>query len=103
MSSSMTHLFTGTLGAGDTEYLAWLRDSLSGWVVNSRRRPNPSYLVLHRATCRSITRPTRAMHPEPFTGNMYIKACSMDLDELRHWVRRQGAADFSHRCSRCRA
>jgi hypothetical protein len=39
----------------DPGYLAWLAVHPNGFVLNTYRRPTSAYLVLHRATCRSIS------------------------------------------------
>lgn len=86
----------------DVPYLAWLARHLNGYVLNTRRAFDPSYLVLHRATCRTIGRPNRATHPDPFTGNNYIKVCSTRVGDLLGWIFRKGGGGFSRRCLICR-
>ena len=39
----------------DNRYLGWLGDHPDGFVLNCARKPTPSYLVLHRATCPMIS------------------------------------------------
>jgi hypothetical protein len=39
----------------DKGYVAWLSEHPDGFVLNCGRPPTPSYLVLHRATCWSIS------------------------------------------------
>jgi 5-methylcytosine-specific restriction enzyme A len=88
--------------SGDSPYHAWLNSNPTGKVVNSRRRCDPTYMVLHKATCRSITAPISTMGPEPFTGRGYIKICSTDESELLTWIRQNGGTGFSNRCRICR-
>src|SRR5215213_3150476 len=38
----------------DVGYLAWIDDHQHGFVVNTYRKPDPLYLILHRATCGTI-------------------------------------------------
>jgi len=90
-------------GVGDTPYLQWLHDHPAGWVLNSRRRLDPTYMILHRATCHSINRATRQADENPFTGRGYIKVCSDNSEPLHVWIGRNGGAGFTKRCSRCRA
>lgn len=69
----------------DAGYVAWIDANPHGFVVNSFRRPTPDYLVLHKATCKFISR----MTPEPirWTSGDYIKTCAGDLGELERWAR----------------
>jgi hypothetical protein len=78
-------------------YLAWLAGHPAGFVLNVNRRPRPNYLILHRATCRTISgRPTRG---GPWTGQ-YIKVCSHDELQIAAWTGRTvGAAPT--RCGVC--
>lgn len=67
----------------DTGYLAWLADHPRGFVLNANRSPRPDYLIVHRATCRTISgKPTRG---GPWTGP-YIKVCADDLLEVAAWA-----------------
>ncbi len=71
----------------DDGYIRWLRSTQDGWVVNSTRKPSPSYLILHRATCWTIT-------GKPSRGSLwtkdYLKKCSSDRQELETWARQIG-------------
>jgi hypothetical protein len=95
-------VFDNNDGAGDAPYLQWLRAHPTGYVINTRRRLDLTDLVLHRAPCRSITRPTRLGAENPFTGKGYLKVCSDSEEGLLTWVRRRGGAGFSNRCSFCK-
>ena len=90
-------------GNHEKEYLVWLKANPGGFVVNTRRRPDPDYMVLHRATCWTINRYTTMAKPGGFTERDFIKACSNSLNELRDWVRRNGRSNgsFSKECSIC--
>lgn len=74
----------------DAGYLGWLAAHPAGFVLNVERTPRPSYLMLHRASCRTISgRPTRG---GPWTGP-YIKVCSDDQLHIAAWAgQRVGAA-----------
>lgn len=66
-------------------YLRWTEENGdSGFVVNSERKPKPSYLVLHDGACGHIR---RGDIPLNYTTKGYIKTCSRDLEELRAWAR----------------
>ena len=48
---------------GDTGYLAWVAGHPRGCVVNTFRKSDRRYLMLHRATCGTITgNPARGHH-----------------------------------------
>ena len=81
----------------DAGYLAWLATHTAGFVLNVARSPRPSYVILHRATCRTISgRPTRG---GPWTGP-YIKVCSDDKLQIAAWTGKEvGAAPT--RCGIC--
>lgn len=67
----------------DTGYLAWVAQHPHGFVLNTARNPRPDYLILHRASCRTITgRPTRG---GPWTGP-YIKVCADDELHIGAWA-----------------
>lgn len=56
----------------DRGYERWLAGNPDLFVVNAERTPRPSYLVLHRATCRPIGgTPARGVR---WTAD-YIKVC----------------------------
>jgi hypothetical protein len=66
----------------DEGYLAWLSAHPDGFVVNTYRRPKPSYLRLHAAACRMINgTPTNGRR---WTGE-YIKFCDT-RGELETWA-----------------
>ena len=85
----------------DAGYLDWLARNRDGYVVNVRRKLTPDYVVLHRATCRSIavSRETGA-----YTERGYRKLCGptmADVIEAPTWCgRRRGS--FTGRCSQCK-
>ena len=85
----------------DRTYLAWLRHHPAGHVLNVRARPDPNYVVLHRATCGFIS--SDSHEANAYTGGGYRKICSTDLDDLGRAAVAEGRADrtFSRRCSHC--
>lgn len=85
----------------DLAYLQWLRDNPSGYVLNVRVTADPGYVVLHRATCASISSDRRAANA--YTGAEYRKICSNDIDELARAAKAEGRSDgsFSKRCAHC--
>ena len=89
----------------DAGYLDWVRRNRGGWVINAGRNLAPSDgLVLHRATCRSIT--TRPPHTKDYNHTKdYIKFCSTDRSALLEWAQDvdwvRSAADISTGCPFC--
>ena len=85
----------------DASYLQWLRENPSGYVLNVRATSDSGYVVLHRATCWSISSDRRA--GGAYTGAGYRKICSNDIDELAQAAKTEGRSDgsFSKRCAHC--
>ena len=81
----------------DTGYRSWIRAWSDGFVLNCERTPGPNYLVLHRATCRSIT----DLQPgtRTFTGE-YVKVCSTKRRAVARWAQEQTGADITP-CQLC--
>jgi hypothetical protein len=66
----------------DAGYLAWIDGHQHGFVVNTFRKPDPSYLMLHRASCGTIRgKPARG---ERWTAGGFIKACAETRADLDH-------------------
>jgi hypothetical protein len=53
----------------DDGYLKWISDHRDGFVLNASRVPTASYLILHRASCRDISTPTRSNWRRPDIRN----------------------------------
>lgn len=88
----------------DAAYLDWLASHPGGFVLNVRSRPDPFYMVLHRATCRTISAIANEADFGGYTERAYRKICGDSIDELRGWARSHGRPDgsFSKRCGLCR-
>ena len=83
----------------DDGYLAWVERNQRGFVANTFRKPDPRYLMLHRATCGTITgKPARG---ERWTTGLFSKACAETRAELGQWAR-QIAGGEPHPCGLCR-
>jgi hypothetical protein len=69
----------------DRGYLEWLRQHPRGRVLNAGRHPRFDYLVIHRATCGTISgSPARGSR---WTSGDYLKACAGTENDLRTWAR----------------
>jgi pimeloyl-ACP methyl ester carboxylesterase len=80
----------------DDGYLAWLADHPDGFVINTARHPTPSYIVIHRAQCRTISgTPARGGH---WTLD-YIKLCG-ERAELESYARGTIGGP-AHACGSC--
>jgi hypothetical protein len=76
----------------DARYLQWVENFPAGFVVNCTRTPMPSYLMLHRASCRSIRTPKRTN----YTTSDYIKVCALDRRDLEQWASNQIGGTLTH-------
>jgi hypothetical protein len=83
----------------DAGYLAWIDGNQHGFVGNTFRKPNPRYLVPHRASCGTIRgKPARG---ERWTTGEFIKACSETRAALDQWARQVAGGEL-HPCGLCR-
>ena len=85
----------------DPGYLDWVNRHPEGYVLNVRDRPYPQYVVLHRATCKTVSR--GLFNPAGYTGGSYRKAVTKTKDGLRDVSIQNGRVDgsFSKECARC--
>ena len=82
----------------DAGYLTWVESHQHDFVVNSYRRPDPRYLILHCATCGTITgRPARGGR---WTTGDFIKACSETRTALVQWARQTAGGEMTS-CRLC--
>lgn len=89
----------------DGGYLGWVAAHPQGYVLNIRARPDPTYIVLHRASCWAVgPRATVGWRADAYTGRDYRKVCGEQEEELRQWARTHGRPDgsFSSACKLCR-
>ena len=99
---------TGPTGAGimsgmqrfvddDNGYLDWLDHHPDGFVINTGRTPSAAYLMLHRASCGTISgKPARGT---TFMGE-YAKVCG-ERNELEEFARHLGG--HAQPCRSCLA
>jgi len=80
----------------DGGYESWVSAHPDLFVLNTARTPAPNYLMLHRATCRTISGvPARGSR---WTGD-YIKYCGA-RHELEEFARLQVGGE-AHPCRLC--
>jgi hypothetical protein len=65
----------------DQLFFARLDEHPDAFFVNSERKPQPSYLVLHRAACSHFSREASLN----WTTD-YVKTCSVGRRELEDWA-----------------
>ena len=69
----------------DDGYESWLAVHPDLFVLNTARNPAPNYLMLHRATCRTIAGAPAIVRRTRWTGE-YIKFCGQRA-ELEDFAR----------------
>jgi hypothetical protein len=98
MPSAVQRGSTMRIFEDDAGYLAWVESHQHGFVVNTFRKPDPRYLILHRATCGTITsKPARG---DRWTTGDFIKACSETRAALDQWARQIAGGEL-HPCALC--
>ena len=85
----------------DKGYFAWLMAHPAGYVLNVRREPDLDYVVLHRATCGTIS--SRKRSDGAYTCKGFRKWCSDQLAGLAGAAKLEGRKDgtFSKECGLC--
>ena len=88
----------------DPGFIKWVNTHPTGWVLNIRRRQDPKYVVLHRATCRTLVQ-REGVPAGGFTSRGYRKVCAESVESLREWAAANGRPNhtFSKECSLCSA
>ena len=84
----------------DAYYLEWLARHRTGFVVNVRRNFNRNYVVLHRATCWTIS---CRRNYGAYTERSYRKICGESLDEVQAAPTKcdRPRGDFTRICTIC--
>jgi hypothetical protein len=82
----------------DQDFLDWKEVHPTGFVVNTYRNPQASYLVLHRADCGHFKSPTKLNWTKD-----YIKICAIEQEELLRWAE-ENVSGFHglRRCKSCK-
>ena len=86
----------------EKRYFEWLAAHPDGYVLNVRSKADPNYVVLHRASCGSISSSKPA--PGAYTCRGFRKWCAETILNLRVAAKKEGRQDgtFSKRCGHCR-
>lgn len=85
----------------DNDYLQWMEDNPSCFVVNTNREKTKKTPVIHKCLCHHITSTTG--FPEGiFTQKESIKIVASSINELRSWFKDTvpGFKDFKE-CGTC--
>ena len=81
----------------EDEYLRWVRDNQSGFVVNADNDyRSPDYPLVHRATHKLISSPKIGN----FTNGRFFKVCSNDPNDLEKWAKSDGRRPLTP-CGTC--
>jgi hypothetical protein len=83
----------------DADYVRWVDAHPGGYVINTYRKPHPDYLILHRATCKSISR--TAEPPVRWTTSDFLKICALKIVEIDAWCQQETGVP-SQPCGQCR-
>jgi hypothetical protein len=67
----------------DEGYRAWLAEHPGGFVLNCHRKPTANHLVIHRATCRSLS---GAQVQGRHSTDEYIKVCAETVRNIDRWT-----------------
>ncbi len=96
-----TEIFKGE--EGDQAFFNWMNNNPNGYVLNTYRSSNASYVKVHESNCFHISGSTSEYRENAFTGQDYIKICSNDIDELSGWVQenRRRAIQSATLCKTC--
>lgn len=89
----------------DEDYERWLYEHPDGFVLNSKTNLDPYYIVLHRASCKSITELKGRAKEGGFTERKYIKICGPDVQSLQAWLKSNEYRNdlfISIKCSKCK-
>src|SRR5262245_26507928 len=70
----------------DRGYVEWLAAHPSGFVLNTYAHVTSDYLILHRASCRTVNRPLATNRSWTYA---YGKTCSDDRAEIEAWAFRE--------------
>lgn len=81
----------------DFAYLAWIRRNPRGFIVNCEVQPTSRYLILHRATCHTIS--GKPASGQRWTAH-YKKVCAETATELENWAVGEVGAK-PERCGTC--
>ncbi len=80
-------------------YRHWVTHHRQGFVLDGRRKPKIGHLTLHRTTC-PVVKPAGS-GVSHFTTGPHLKACSLDVAELREWSM-EGTGAEPAVCETCR-
>ncbi|MDO9406506.1 MAG: HNH endonuclease signature motif containing protein [Polaromonas sp.] len=86
----------------EADYCAWVVANPGGFVLNANRKPRATYMVLHTASCHTVTQYRQYEGRDAFTGGTYIKVCSDVPGALLGWMAGYGAKNFTTLCSSCK-
>lgn len=81
-------------------YFKWLKAHPEGFVLNTRAGLSPSYMKLHRASCKLVTGYLGKAEAGGFTERSYRKICAEEVPSISTWVVQNGGNLTS--CAHCK-
>lgn len=77
-------------------YLSWIAEHPESFVLNTGKNISPSYLVIHQASCRTITNNSN------FTTGSYVKICGNSIDSIAEFLIKKRISNSGFRyCGIC--
>jgi 5-methylcytosine-specific restriction protein A len=83
----------------EANYFDWIAKHPSGFVLNTKAKLSPDYMVLHRASCKLVTGYLGKASSGGFTERVYRKVCADTVGPIKFWV--ESNDGFLSTCSHC--
>lgn len=83
----------------EAAYLNWIKAHPGGFVLNTRSKLSPDYMMLHRASCKLVTGYLGKAKAGGFTERGYRKVCADSLEPIQYWVKSGGGSLST--CAHC--
>jgi hypothetical protein len=86
VSPHPTRMSIATFRKSEAEYFKWLEEHPEGYVVNTRAKTSPDYMMLHRAKCTLMNEYLGLAKDGAFTDRQFKKTCSESASDLQEWA-----------------
>ncbi len=87
----------------DNDYLRWMKNHSSSYIMNTERRSGTNYFWLHKSNCPHIASP-KSLKKGAYTERQYIKVCADEIYIIEDWAKNNKpnfAGKFKD-CSTCK-
>ena len=82
----------------DSGYVIWRSTHEEGLVLNCAPVPQHNYLMLHKASCRTL----RALRADYSSWtHHYVKVCANSREEIDRWIADNVPGGVARRCQAC--